>query len=97
MVRVAPATSDHITAWRIRDLLASHPMLGGGAAEIRVVADHRRVVLEGWAMDAAVRDLALKMASRAAGKRAVSTQVAIQNCRSLCTVSRNWTWPTSSS
>ena len=71
MVRVAAATSDHITAWRIRDSLASHPMLGGGTANIRVHADHNHVVLDGWAMDAAVRELAMKIAARSAGRRAV--------------------------
>lgn len=88
MVRVAAATPDQITAWRIRDSLASHPVLGGGTANIRVLADYNHVVLEGWAMDATVHDLALKIASRSAGRRAVSTRVVVQNCRNLCTVAR---------
>ncbi len=88
MVHVAAATSDHVTAWRVRDSLASHPMLGGGTADIRVLADYTHVVLEGWAMDAAVHDLAMKMASRSAGRRAVSTHMTVENCRSQCIVSR---------
>ena len=83
MVRVAAHTSDYSTAWRIRDSLAAHPLLGGGAANIRVTADHSGVVLEGWAMDNAVYDLALRMALRAAGRRAVSTQLTVQGCPNL--------------
>jgi osmotically-inducible protein OsmY len=63
-------------------------MLGGGTANIRIVADHSRVVLQGWVMDAAIHDLAVKLASRTAGRRSVSTQVTVENCRSLCKVSR---------
>lgn len=91
MVRVAATTTDHVTAWRVRDSLASHPMLGGGTASIRIMADHSRVQLEGWVMDAAVHELALKLAARSAGRRAVSTQISVENCRSLCTVSRSRT------
>jgi osmotically-inducible protein OsmY len=89
MVRVAATTSDHITAWRIRDSLASHPLLGGATADIDVIADHAGVVLQGWAIDHAVHDLALKMALRAAGRRTVFTQVTVQDCRTVHSVTRD--------
>lgn len=66
-------------------------MLGGGTANLRIIADHSRVVLEGWVMDPAVYDIALRLAARAAGRRAVSAQITVENCRSLCTVSRSRT------
>jgi osmotically-inducible protein OsmY len=88
MVRVDSTTTDRITAWRIRDALASHPTLGGGTADICVVADYSSVVLQGWAMDSKVHDLAMKMATRAAGRRTVSMQLAIRNCRHVCSVTR---------
>ena len=58
-------------------------LLGGRAANIRVVADHSGVVLEEWAVDNAVYDLALRMALRAAGRRAVSTQLTVRDCPNL--------------
>ncbi len=88
MVRIEPTTIDRVTAWRIRDALASHPTLGGGAADICVIADHSQVVLEGWTMDSKVHDLAIKLANRAAGRRTVSSHLAIRNCRDVCSVTR---------
>jgi len=81
MVRVDATTSDQSTAWRVRDSLASHPVLGGGAASISVIANHNSVVLEGWAMDESVVGLAIKLAGRAAARRAISTRLAVRNCR----------------
>ena len=86
MVRVAATTSDPRTAWRVRDTLAAHPMLGGGMANIRVAVDHSRVVLEGWTMDAGIYDLAIRLAARSAGHRAVAARLTVENCRRHCTV-----------
>ena len=80
MVRVATHTSDSSTAWRIRDSLAAHPLLGGGSADICVAANRSGVVLEGWAIDREVNELALKMALRAAGRQAVSTHLTVRSC-----------------
>jgi len=71
MVRVAINASDPDTAWRVRDALATHPLLGGATAQITVVAGHQYVVLEGWTMDDQVKQLASRLAKRAAGHCAV--------------------------
>ena len=81
MVSVHGDTSDRITAWRIRDALAAHPLLGGAAAQIRVIATHDGIVLEGWALDEEVRALAVKMALRAAGRRSVQLRLTVAGCR----------------
>lgn len=71
MVKVHIATTDHVTAWRVRDALAVHPLLGGAMARIHVVATPHGIVLEGWVVDEQTVQLALKLACRAAGQRAV--------------------------
>jgi hypothetical protein len=71
MVKVHIATTDHVTAWRVRDALAVHPLLGGAMAHIQVMASSYGIVLEGWAVDEQAVQLALKLACRAAGQRAV--------------------------
>jgi len=71
MVRVAINASDMDTAWRVRDTLAAHPLLGGATAQITVVAGYQCVMLEGWTMDDQVRQLAIRLAKRAAGHCAV--------------------------
>ncbi len=79
MVRVHGDTSDRATAWRIRDALAAHPLLGGGARRSR---HHREgIVLEGWTLDEDVRQLAIRMAHRAAGRRAVQLRLHVTRCR----------------
>lgn len=83
MVVVATHTPDQNTAWRIRDTLAAHPLLGGNSANIRVNADRSGVVLEGWTADSGVSDLALRMAVRAAGRRIVATHLTVQNCPNI--------------
>ncbi len=80
MVRVSHSASDRITAWRVRDALASHPLLGGATAQISIRADFDSVTLEGWALDDRVQQLALRMALRAAGRRPVQTFVRIRRC-----------------
>ena len=67
MVRVAINAADPDTAWRVRDALASHPLLGGATAQITVIASQHCVVLEGWTVDEEVRQLAIRLARRAAG------------------------------
>jgi osmotically-inducible protein OsmY len=81
MVRVAINAADPDTAWRVRDALASHPLLGGATAQITVVASQRCVVLEGWTVDEQVRQLAIRLARRAAGHCAV--QMRLTSCQRL--------------
>jgi hypothetical protein len=51
VVRVDLMTTDKITAWRIRDAMANHPLLGGCTAQISIDASHDYVMLSGWASD----------------------------------------------
>jgi hypothetical protein len=80
MVRVALGASDPITAWRVRDALAAHPLLGGATAQISIVACHDTVILEGWALDERLQQLALRLARQAAGRRSVQIRLRIQHC-----------------
>ena len=80
MVRVSQITSDQATAWRVRDEMASHPLLGGSAAHINVIARYDAVILEGWTYDDEVRSLAVRRALRAAGLRPVQTRIRVQHC-----------------
>ena len=80
MVRVSQITSDQATAWRIRDEMASHPLLGGPAAQISVIADYDAVILEGWTHDDKVRRLAIRLALRAAGHRPVQPRLSVKHC-----------------
>jgi hypothetical protein len=75
MVKVSKFLTDPVTAWRIRDALATHPLLGGALAQIQVNACYETVILEGWAFDEEVRQLALRLAMRAAGRRAVEMRL----------------------
>lgn len=77
MVRVSLGASDPITAWRVRDALATHPLLGGATAQISIVASHDLVVLEGWTLDEALQTVALRLALRAAGRRPVQARLRI--------------------
>jgi hypothetical protein len=79
MVKVHHKTTDQIVAWRVRDALAAHPLLGGATAQIDIIADYNEVVLAGWAVDEMVIQLALRLTRRIAGKRAV--QGDLQLCR----------------
>jgi hypothetical protein len=80
MVRVSSVVCDPITAWRIRDVLASHPLLGGATAQIYVTAGHDYVVLEGWTLDEELSRLAYKLARQAAGNRPVKTRLQANHC-----------------
>jgi hypothetical protein len=75
MVRVALNAADPDTAWRVRDALATHPLLGGATAQITVIAGHHCVMLEGWTMDDQVKQLAIRLAKRAAGHCAVQLRL----------------------
>lgn len=79
MVKVSQNTTDQIVAWRVRDALAAHPLLGGATAQIHVIADYEEIMLVGWAVDEAVIQLAVRLAQRIAGKRAVCSD--LQLCR----------------
>jgi hypothetical protein len=81
MVRVTLGASDPITAWRVRDVLAAHPLLGGATAQISVMACHDSVILEGWTLDERLHQLALRLARQAAGRRSVQTRLRVQHCR----------------
>ena len=77
MVRVHGTTTDKITAWRIRDLLACHPLLGGAAADIHVTAHYDEVVLVGWIADEGLSAAAARLARGTAGRRTVDLQLRI--------------------
>lgn len=77
MVRVDQNTTDRIVAWRVRDALAAHPLLGGHLAQITVIASYEGVVLNGWAQDEAVKRLAETLARRAAGTRTIQLNLAM--------------------
>ena len=79
MVKVHHNTTDQIVAWRVRDRLAAHPLLGGATAQIHIIADYEEIILAGWAVDEAVIQLALRLTKRVAGKRAVHRD--LQICR----------------
>lgn len=79
MVRVAINTADPNTAWRVRDALASHPLLGGATAQITVIASQHCVQLEGWTVDEQVKQLALRLARRAAGRCVVHMRVQVHS------------------
>jgi hypothetical protein len=80
MIRVTIGASDPITAWRVRDALASHPVLGGAASAISVGASHDRVVVEGWILDADLQAVATRLARRAAGARPVLIRLQVYRC-----------------
>ena len=75
MVRVHAMTTDKITAWRIRDALSRHPLLGGGTAQIDVEVVHEQVILTGWTADERLVQLVEQLVRRAAGRHAISVQI----------------------
>lgn len=78
MIRVSPSTIDHATAWRVRDALARHPLLGGAIVQIQISACRDAVTLEGWVLDEGLQQLATHIAVRAAGSRPVAEQLRIR-------------------
>lgn len=81
MVRVHFTSTDHINAWRVRDALAAHPLLGGATAHITICAHNHGVVLEGWVIDESTLNLAVRLARRAAGRRAIQVRLCTQQGR----------------
>ncbi len=79
MVKVDQNTTDQIVAWRVRDALAAHPLLGGATAQIHIIANYECIVLRGWAVDEGVIQLAVRLTRRVAGKRSVEAH--LQRCR----------------
>ena len=75
MVRVEINTADPCTAWRVRDALASHPLLGGATAQIVISATLTGVLVEGWTVDDEVQRLAHLLARRAAGRRTIEMRL----------------------
>lgn len=75
MVRVSHRVSDPALAWRVRDRLAGHPLLGGANARIVISTDADCVEIEGWTVDERVRALAVHLAQRAAGRRVVHVRL----------------------
>jgi osmotically-inducible protein OsmY len=75
MVRVSAVAPDLGTAWRIRDTMAAHPLLGGATAQIEVSASHECVTLDGWTLDEGLIKVAEKLAKPVAGKRSVENRI----------------------
>jgi osmotically-inducible protein OsmY len=78
MIRVSPSTVDQATAWRVRDALARHPLLGGAIVQIQISACRDVVTLEGWVLDEGLQELATHIAVRAAGSRPVTERLRIR-------------------
>jgi hypothetical protein len=79
MVKVHISTTDHVAAWRVRDALAAHPLLGGATAQISVIAHCHGIVLDGWALDDRAVKLAVRLAHGAAGHRGVQPRLHTRN------------------
>jgi alkylhydroperoxidase/carboxymuconolactone decarboxylase family protein YurZ len=96
MVRVANSAANKVIAWRVRDAMARHPSLNSATARITV---HTRqnmngqhiVVLEGWALDERVRQLAARLAVRAAGCHAVQVRVHTRTARATMGANEKYT------
>jgi osmotically-inducible protein OsmY len=88
MICVSPSTIDQATAWRVRDAMARHPLLGGAIVQIQIEACRDAVTLEGWVLDEGLQQLAIQIARRAAGSRVVMERLRI--CKSSHTQSEHW-------
>jgi hypothetical protein len=77
MVSVSPKAKNETLAWRVRDVLARHPLLGGAMAQISVDACKDAVVLRGWVVDQKLEIVAVRLAKRAAGRRPVQIHLTI--------------------
>ncbi|MCB9138277.1 MAG: BON domain-containing protein [Caldilineaceae bacterium] len=69
MVRIHHKTSDPQMAWRVRDALACHPLLGGAMAQISVTARRDAVILQGWVADDDLKRTAIRLTTQVAGRR----------------------------
>ena len=83
MVKVHHHTMDPVVAWRVRDALAAHPLLGGATAQIQIIASYEGITLDGWVLDDQIVQLAIRLAQRAAGKRCIQAQLQTHSA-SLC-------------
>ena len=89
MVTVQVRSTDPITAWRIRDVLACHPLLAGPRVDIQISADHDEVVLRGWVADARLIPMAGRLARTSAGSRSVHLELQHQaRCRGTAATSQ---------
>ena len=85
MVKVDLMTTDKITAWRIRDAMACHPLLGGRTAQISIDANHQHVTISGWTTDERLSEIAGRLAQGAAGRRLVSVNLSVGvDTRQVC-------------
>ena len=80
MVKVHHYTTDRVVAWRVRDALAAHPLLGGATAQIQIIASYEGVILDGWVLDEQIVQLAVRLARRAAGKRCIQAHLQTPSC-----------------
>lgn len=78
MICVSPSTVDQATAWRVRDAMARHPLLGGAIAQIQIEACRDGVTLQGWVFDEGLQQLATRIAVRAAGSRPIHQQLQVR-------------------
>lgn len=75
MVTVHCRTTDTITAWRVRDALACHPLLGGATADIAIEATHAHVTIHGWIAKQELTMVVNRLARQSAGRRTVEVEV----------------------
>jgi osmotically-inducible protein OsmY len=78
MIRVSSSTSDQATAWRVRDAMARHPLLGGAIVQIYIHACRDGIVLDGWVLDDGLLQLAIRIARQAAGSRPVAQRLHVR-------------------
>ena len=78
MIRVSSTTSDQATAWRVRDAMARHPLLGGAIVQIHIYACRDGVTLDGWVLDDGLLHLAVRISRRAAGSRPVAQRLQVR-------------------
>lgn len=78
MIQVSSSSREMAIAWRVRDALARHPLLGGATADIQIEMCSHVVVLEGWVLDEGLSDLVHRLASRAAGQRPIRTSLRVR-------------------
>jgi hypothetical protein len=75
MVRIHHSTTDKAAAWRVRDSLAAHPLLGGAMAQISVTAANDHIMLTGWIADDHLKQIAVRLSTRAAGRRPIYVEL----------------------
>lgn len=96
MVRVANSATNKVVAWRVRDAMARHPSLNSATAQITIytkrgVSGQHTVLLDGWALDERVRQLAIRLAVRAAGCHAVQAHLHTRPTRPVVSANEKYT------